>query len=77
MAYKFKCTKYEIRSKTGADLEGGAPGARPPCSRLDVRQKNAPPRFSLIIYTVAPPGSIFSGSAPEKQYQLDASIYIL
>ena len=31
---------------------------------LICKTNNLRPRFSLMIYTIAPPGSIFSGSAP-------------
>ena len=54
--------------RSGADLEGVHP-AHAPCSpfyeRQNINLRPPPLRFNLIIYTVAPPGSIFSGSAPE------------
>ena len=50
---------------SGADLEGGAPGARPLFALICKSKKYiCAPLFILISFTVAPPGSIFSGSAP-------------
>ena len=56
----------------GADLEGAHP-AHAPCSPLYVRPKNKcappPPVESDNLYCFRPPGSTFSGSAPDVTAQ--------
>ena len=42
------------------------PAHAPLFALISKTKKNCASRFSLIIYTVAPRGSIFSGSAPDQ-----------
>ena len=57
-----------------ADLEGAHPAHAHPLLALICKTKKI--NFSLIIYTVAPPGSIFSGSAPEVSLLKESSTFI-
>ena len=54
----------ETRAMAGADLEGRTRRTPPVRPYMQDTNINLRPRFSPIIYTVAPPGSIFSGSTP-------------
>ena len=57
---------------TGADLEGAHPAHAPLFALIRKTKKYiCAPWFSLIICTVAPPGSIFSGSAPAISHDME------